>query len=144
MGSIWGLAICGRDRSPWREDRRDHWWRFIVSCSGDSKILEIPVLRDDHQGRQQLLLGAGLSLWDKLIMLQKTEIDKEKCTGLWSPKDFDPVPDIRHRTIYSVVSWIGFVLIVTVHLFFPLRVQKYATHILFLGAHSWAVLDFYP
>jgi hypothetical protein len=42
------------------------------SCSRDSSVLEMPVPWDDHQEQQRR--EAGLSLGDKLCVLQRAEL----------------------------------------------------------------------
>jgi hypothetical protein len=67
------LALSGRARVP--EETPGEAIGDSAAHKG-SKILEMPVPRNDHQDQQQQRSGASRSLEDKLCVLQRAELEK--------------------------------------------------------------------
>lgn len=142
MKSCWTLS-----KSPWRESRKGHWWRFCRSSSGDPGILEMPGLGDDHQVKWQAWSGANMSLLGKWHMLWQGHMHKwQNQSGcLLSP--LEP----RRLWVLDTGQWVTdnlegfcFNLIMAVLWVSPLGIRKYLSFrydFFSTEAHNFGVLE---
>lgn len=106
-------------QSPWREVRRGYGWR----CSRDPRSLETPAPGDDHQ--RQRWGGAILNLEYKLCAVKGKAQEREL-------PNLSVALNIRSPPVSNTVAlWFCFNLFVPVPWFFPLKIRKYITYVLF-------------